>query len=93
MKCVKCNERQAVGRNINRRLHKYCTYCITVAIAKLPNPDCHYCYGNGDYYWHSDDCHNDDCVLAGGYDDCNGKMISCDCSMLDGLGVFDANSP
>jgi hypothetical protein len=52
---------------------------------EIHNPDCEYCLGTGEYYWHSSDCKNDDCRLAGGYGDCAGEMSQCGCSISDRL--------
>jgi hypothetical protein len=52
-------------------------------LSNMPNPDCEYCLGTGEYYWHSSDCKNDDCHLAGGYGDCAGEMSQCGCSISD----------
>ena len=79
--CVKCN--RTVYVTTKGVVGKLCERCFLDALSRLPNPDCEYCLGQGEYYWHSEDCDNDLCVLAGGYDDCIGQMIDCDCSIFD----------
>ena len=87
--CIKCNLQPPIKsiksiKSIKAiELQKYCSVCIVAAISQLPNPDCEYCMGEGAYYGHSHDCDNDGCVLAGGFYDCRGQMIKCDCSILD----------
>ncbi len=39
--------------------------------------------GASEYYWHTSDCEDDLCCLAGGYHDCDGEVVDCDCSILD----------
>jgi hypothetical protein len=80
--CIRCGERTvyvtpkgAVGR--------LCGQCFLIAFSEIPDPDCEHCQGNREYYWHSEDCTNDLCSLAGGYDDCQGRMIVCGCSIFD----------
>lgn len=38
---------------------------------------CPYCGGYGEIFGHAPDCDNDDCVLAGGIDDCLGQVDEC----------------
>lgn len=45
-----------------------------------PEPDCPYCGGTGERYWHAPDCRSDDCALAGGLDDCVGVVEPCPCA-------------
>ncbi len=86
--CIKCGILSVVAIEFSsKRLRQYCRVCILDAIKKLPNPDCEHCLGEGEYYWHNSYCLNDDCVLAGGYDDCNGQIIDCNCSILDGVTI------
>lgn len=85
--CIKCNLRSSTKLTKSNKLQKYCSVCIVAAISRVPNLDCEYCMGEGEYYGHSSDCDNDDCALAGGCHDCMGQMIECHCSILDG--VFD----
>jgi hypothetical protein len=46
---------------------------------KEHDPNCPYCYGRGQYYTHSSDCDDDLCNLSGGYHDCVGQVVECDC--------------
>lgn len=50
---------------------------------KLPDSDsdCEYCMGTGEFYTHSPDCGDDLCALAGGYHDCDGRVVGCGCSI------------
>jgi hypothetical protein len=43
------------------------------------DPECGYCNGSGERYWHSEDCRDDYCALAGGYHDCRGQVEECAC--------------
>lgn len=88
--CIKCNQR-TVYVTPKGIVGKLCAQCFLIAFSELPNPDCEYCYGEGEYYWHSGDCENNLCCLAGGYEDCNGKMIDCDCSIFDDLKGWFSN--
>lgn len=85
MKCEICR-----GEEHNQKIYKkygraICSRCAWQRIAGLPDPDCENCGGQGEYYWHSEDCHNDDCALAGGYGECEGRIIDCGCSLFDGV--------
>ena len=40
---------------------------------------CAFCGGVGESFVHSPDCHNDNCALAGGIDDCDGRVEECHC--------------
>lgn len=44
-----------------------------------PNPDCEDCHGGGEFMGHAAGCDDHLCALAGGYDDCAGRMVKCDC--------------
>ncbi len=82
--CIKCNILPVTAIQFGSEvLSRHCSICIK----KLPDPDCEYCLGEGEFYWHSDDCANDDCALAGGYGDCEGQMGECSCSILDGIEI------
>jgi hypothetical protein len=84
--CVKCGILPVTAVEfVSEKLRQYCSVCVVKAIKQLPNPDCEYCLGQGEYYWHSSDCINDLCALAGGYGDCEGQMTDCNCSVSDGL--------
>lgn len=86
--CAKCNILPVTAAKFtSEKLKQYCSVCIVTAIKMLPNPDCEYCLGQGEYYWHSGGCTNDLCALAAGYDDCEGQMIDCSCSILDGVEI------
>ena len=43
------------------------------------DPDCEYCGGSGERYWHTEDCRSDFCALAGGIEDCLGQVGPCPC--------------
>jgi hypothetical protein len=43
------------------------------------DPECGYCNGSGERYWHTADCRDDYCALAGGYHDCRGQVEECAC--------------
>lgn len=83
--CIKCNKR-TVYVAPNGKPGKLCARCLLKAFSDLPNPDCEVCLGQGEYYFHSDDCDDDLCALAGGYHDCTGKVVDCDCSIFDNWG-------
>lgn len=46
-------------------------------VKSLHNPSCEYCLGTGQYYWHTSNCNNDNCALAGG-----GETVKCDCTLM-----------
>lgn len=85
--CIRCNQRTVyvTPRGVVGNL---CSQCFLSAFSELPNPNCEYCYGEGEYYWHSEDCDDESCCLAGGYHDCSGKVVSCGCSIFDDLILF-----
>jgi hypothetical protein len=85
--CKKCRRNSVYAENLSGLRAKYCRECLLIAISSLPNPDCEYCLGQGQYYWHSQDCDNDYCALAGGYGDCQGRVEECECSILDGSDI------
>lgn len=66
---------------MNRRFGR----CILDAIDLLrrragvpaPNPDCSFCSGHGERFWHAPSCDEDYCALAGGVDDCDGRLEPC----------------
>lgn len=80
--CIKYNER-TVYVTPKGVVGKLCSQCFLAAFSELPNPDCECCMGEGEYYTHSDDCEDDLCALAGGYHDCSGKVVDCNCSIID----------
>lgn len=41
---------------------------------------CETCGGYGELFVHSSECESDYCALAGGIDDCDGKVVSCHCT-------------
>jgi hypothetical protein len=43
------------------------------------DPECPHCGGVGERFWHTDNCRNDDCALAGGLYDCDGQVEECPC--------------
>lgn len=47
----------------------------------MPTPDqnCPTCGGVGEYYTHTSDCEDRFCALAGGYHDCPGEVVECEC--------------
>lgn len=80
--CIRCNKR-TVYVTPQGHVGRLCSQCFVVAFSELPNPDCEDCFGNGEYYTHSNDCDDDLCALAGGYHDCDGIVKDCHCSILD----------
>ena len=52
---------------------------------RLPDPGCEYCGGVGHRLGHSENCRDDNCVMARGVGDCNGEAGPCDCSVMDTL--------
>jgi hypothetical protein len=82
VRCIKCEERE-VYISPKGHMGKLCAVCFLKAFTRLPNPDCPYCSGTGECYTHSPDCNDDLCALAGGYHDCGGVVVDCDCSILD----------
>lgn len=85
--CIRCNER-LVYITPKGIIGKLCSQCFLTALSELPNPDCEHCLGEGEYYWHSENCDNDLCSLAGGYNDCAGRIVDCNCSILEGTSIF-----
>lgn len=84
--CVKCNMLPVTAIDFrSEKLKRHCSVCIVKAVQRLPNPDCEYCLGGGEFQAHSNDCTNDFCALSGGYDDCEGQICECSCSILDGV--------
>lgn len=86
--CEKCNILPVTAVKFNsEKLRSLCSVCLLNTIKQLPNPDCEYCLGAGEYLGHSEYCENDLCALAAGNEDCIGQMIECDCSILDGVEI------
>lgn len=86
--CKKCGILPVTAVDFaSEKLTRYCSVCIVKAIKQLPDPNCTYCLGNGEYLGHSPDCENDLCALAAAYDDCDAQMFVCGCSMLDGIDI------
>lgn len=44
------------------------------------DPNCAYCNGTGERFWHTKDCDNEDCALAAGLYDCMGQVERCPCT-------------
>ena len=81
--CIKCHRPLEKWKLVSDKLKRYCASCVIEAVKKLPNPDCGYCLGDGEYLTHSSDCDDDLCILSAGYHDCKGQMMDCNCSILD----------
>ncbi len=79
--CIRCKTR-TVYVTKKGKIGKLCSQCFLDAFSELPDPDCETCLGQGEYYTHSDECDDDLCALAGGYHDCKGKVVGCDCSLI-----------
>lgn len=62
-----------------------CAKHFIAIVSEVPNPECNYCLGTGQYLWHTENCANEHCALAAGYEDCEGEMVDCDCSILDNI--------
>ena len=87
MICSKCNH-NPVHIMPGGKAGKLCAQCFLIAFSEIPNPDCETCGGQGEYLTHSYECEDDLCALAGGYHDCTGMVVDCDCSIFDSIDAF-----
>jgi hypothetical protein len=83
MICKRCGSTLDADAPILKKIRGFCVACIIGAVESMPYPECEYCHGEGEYYRHSQDCDSDLCALAGGYEDCAGEIVKCDCCILD----------
>lgn len=47
-----------------------------------PDPECPWCGGSGERFFHTEGCESDFCALAGGIDDCPGQVEECPCALV-----------
>lgn len=45
----------------------------------MSDPNCEWCGGTGERYFHTEDCRSEFCALAGSIADCAGQVEVCPC--------------
>jgi hypothetical protein len=79
MTCPTCSKPDGTGCTVQGCSYRFMHADPSGERRVMNDPDCDCCHGAGEFFAHADDCYNDNCGLAGGFDDCQGQVIQCDC--------------